>query len=221
MLSQEVLKVALSTPVAIINPRQTNRGKRESDIQKVEPTRVVKAERVSDKRYLIPYSAYNNTAYSIDTFDVAPAGEKSFGYAFKWEYNSQTVYSIVSARNVVAEWDTYMDFWTAESMRRDEAERLRALERQERAIRDQKRFEMRAQAEAQLYPMIERTTTVLLDNVKVLLGTSATERTKVSLSITGLFVNENTADEKYQAKIDGTVSLSYQDFQRLVEKVGA
>lgn len=216
MLSNEIYAIPLDTELVFINPRQSNRGRNEKTLQDVSNDRIAYGKRVDNKRY-------DRTGWSgwhASTANFKETTERTFGILVE-SVSSQgsPLYAVVSPKEFVAKREEYDAYWEVENKRRqavaEERQRQRAVEEEKR----QRRYAVQEQSRAQLAPIASRTAEVVRNNIIEVLGTKVADLASVNIKAVGEWRDLDTDAERFDGTIDGTVTLPYKAFERLLEKL--
>lgn len=216
MLSNDIIKVPLATEWAIIKPFGDNRKKHETSIPSTDPRRVEYATRVSNNKYAL--KTRNGRSWSEDANDFYTTQERSYGYLVKLMHNGNPIFVVSKPVNFVSTRTEYDLYWDAEKERREQAHLLEVQEAEIRSRRAELRRTIRLEREAQAKPEAERTAEAVTESIGALLGQRTLASTTVKVAFDGTWEDEDSDDPKYTLRQNGTVTMTLQNFQRLLEK---
>jgi hypothetical protein len=206
MQASAILKKPLTTEWAIVHYR--------SHVRKDQRTPQLFQRNWAAKVTLASTQYYRKSSLIRDTrsaFTPADTAERSKGFLV----TNGTLFWVTPAVDFIAPWGELEPIWEE---REAEAERKRIQREQEAAIaaKEQEKRRQR-QSEAMAFGNQRATArrTGTLDSIEALLGKDALARSYV---VTHHDISWNEDYSKMRVKIDGTVQLSLQDFERLVEK---
>lgn len=217
MLTNEVLAIDKSHELAFIPQSRDSRKRSEDTFQKVAPSRVAYGYRINGLRYNL--TSINNRSVVADPDEFRTTEERVYGFLIKTINNAgEEVYTVVKPANIVATKADYRKHWDAV----EEAQRLEHEAQVERnRIAQEKAVQRREVQEARTIPLqaeAERTKESLNESIKIVLGQKAWMDSQVNVRTDGTWKNLDTPDEEYVSYLTGSVTLTFKDFQRLLEK---
>lgn len=216
MQTNELLKIAIGVELAVIDPFSENRKQYENEPKDVRPQRIKYAKRVNDYRYKLKPT--NGRKYSEDIGDFATTTERNYGFLMEVSGSTQSYYVVVKPKNVISTRAEYDGFWTPELARikvETEARHAKEALDQQRA---QKRNEIRTAREQQLKPEAERTAETIAETITALLGYRARLSAHIQVEHEGTWEDIDSDNPTYNTKQVGKITLTLNDFQRLLEK---
>lgn len=216
MQSSEIVKAPLKTSWAMIDPLKENRKKHEAGITSVENRRIAYGTRVNNNKYAL--HTRNGRVWSEDINDFRTTEERTYGYLMKIVRPAGDIYAVVKPLNFVATQEEYDNYWVVENERRKQEREIQAANAEIQHRRSTLRHEIRREREAQALPEAERTAESIRESIAILLGQRALVSATVKVAFEGTWEDEDSDEPKYQLQQSGTVTLTLQHFQRLLEK---
>lgn len=216
MQTNEVLQIAVGVEVALIDPNGENRKQYETSVQNVRPQRVRYGKRVSDIRY--SPRTRNNRTWSEDLNDFVSTSERNYGFLMEVENSGKPYYVVVKPKNFISTRAEYEGFWIPELARLEAEREVQRANEEVRQRRYQQRNEIRNARELQLKPEAERTAEAIAESITAVLGYRSRLNSLIQVEHEGTWENEDTDNPTYHTKQVGKITLTLNDFQRLLEK---
>lgn len=216
MQTNEVLQIAVGVEVAMIDPNGENRKQYETSVQSVRPQRVRYGKRVSDIRYRTKTT--NNRTWSEDLNDFVSTTDRNYGFLMEVENSGKPYYVVVKPKNFIATRAEYEGFWIPELARLEEERAVQRANEEVRQRRYEQRNEIRKARELQLKPEAERTAEAIAESITAVLGYRSRLNSLIQVEHEGTWENEESDNPTYHTKQVGKITLTLNDFQRLLEK---